>query len=534
MIVLLVLLLTIPTFFRMLRMGIFSMQDFHFFRLFQFDKCVQDLQLPCRWSPDVGLSFGEPLFNFYGQLAYAVGEIFHLLGFSLIDSLKLLFILSFVLSAVGMFYLSKYLWKNNFAALLSSVVYLYAPYRAVDVWVRGALPESMSFVLYPLIILFFEKYIDKNKKTDLLLFGLSVTALILNHNLSFILFLPFLLIWVGYRLVATKKWNLLPGIAFVAVLTLGATAFYFLPVIFESQYVTLENTIRGYFDYKGHFVGIKQLFLSTNWGYGGSVFGPEDEVNLSIGFVQWGIVALTAGILLMKRKLHKNIHFLVLLLIVVVLVGLIHGRSVIFWQLIPQMAYIQFPWRFIGVIVFTLSLASGAMMTVMGGKLRSIVLVSTVLAAILLNQGHFKEDIWYNSTDKDLTTGETLTLHTRASIGDYWPNFGGINVDPAPIDTKFAKQVYKKSNEVAYQVETTDQEMSFPINYFPGWRAFSANKELLVKPDSEGKIRIHAVNGLVILKFTNTKVRTIGNVISGLSIVSFGILFFKLRSKKEK
>src|SRR3990172_12117775 len=102
----LVILLSLPTFWRLLPFGIHSMQDFHLFRLYEFDKCVESLQIPCRWAPDAGLGYGEPLFNFYGQLVYAFGEVFHLAGFSFINSLKILFILSLAASGVSMFFLA--------------------------------------------------------------------------------------------------------------------------------------------------------------------------------------------------------------------------------------------------------------------------------------------------------------------------------------------------------------------------------------------------------------------------------------------
>jgi len=113
----------------------------------EFDKCIKALQIPCRWAPDAGLGYGEPLFNFYGQFTYAVGEIYHLLGGSIINSVKFLFILSLAGSGISMYFLAKRIWKNDYAALVSSVVYLYAPYRSLDVWVRGALPR-LSVLFY--------------------------------------------------------------------------------------------------------------------------------------------------------------------------------------------------------------------------------------------------------------------------------------------------------------------------------------------------------------------------------------------------
>jgi hypothetical protein len=186
------LLVLIPSFWRMLKPGIYSTQDFHFFRLVEFDKCTQDFQLPCRWSSDAGYGYGEPLFNFYTQLPYAVGELIHLTGIPLINSLKILFIISLLGSGIAMFLLAKKIWGNSWSALISAVIYVYAPYRAVDVWVRGALPEALSFILFPLIILKIEEYFKKKKNTDLIWFGVLLTLLILTHNLSVVLFAPFL------------------------------------------------------------------------------------------------------------------------------------------------------------------------------------------------------------------------------------------------------------------------------------------------------------------------------------------------------
>lgn len=270
--ILIAVLIAIPAFYQMLRSGIYSMQDFHLFRLYEYNSCIQRLEIPCRWAQDAGLGYGEPLFNFYGQFSYLVGEVFYLLGNSYINSIKILFILSLVLSSVGMYLLSKEVWKNDLAALLSSIIYLYAPYRAVDVWVRGALPEAFAFIFFPLIILAIEK-------RNLFYFSLISFLLIITHNLSYIMFLPFILIWMIYR----RWWKGFFGFVISGLLS----SFYVLPVLFESKYVNLESTTFGYFDFRAHFITIKQIFLDTSWGYGGSTWGPVDNMNLSVGLLQW-------------------------------------------------------------------------------------------------------------------------------------------------------------------------------------------------------------------------------------------------------
>lgn len=271
----LLMVVALPSFYRMLRPGIYSTQDFHYFRLVEYGKCVRDLQIPCRWAPDAGFGYGEPIFNFYTQLPYALGEVFHLASFSEIDSFKILFILSLIGSAYTMFLLSKKLWKGTLPALISSAFYVYAPYRALDVWVRGALPEALSFVLFPLILLKIDDFIEKEKISDLLWFCLSLTLLVLTHNLSLVLFSPVLIIWIIYKIYLSKKWRLVTKILASFVLSGLLSAFYILPVIFESKFITLGTTTQGYFDFRGHFATLYQILFSVFGDMGGRFLGQK-------------------------------------------------------------------------------------------------------------------------------------------------------------------------------------------------------------------------------------------------------------------
>ena len=108
---------------------------------------------------------------------------------------------------------------------------------------------------------------------------------------------------------------------------------------------------------------------------------------------------------------------------------------------------------------------------------------AVVLLALILNVGYFKEDIWYRVEDSHFLTGEEWNMQRRASVGDFWPDFGH------KVPDKFATGEY--------------------INYFPGW-----NRE----PNS---------NGLILAKgaaFKNTPVRTIGNIISLVSLATLIVL----------
>lgn len=472
----LVLVLIVPSFYGMMRFGMFSTQDFHIFRLVEFDKCVRLLQIPCRWSPDAGLGYGEPIFNYYGQFAYAVGEIFHLFGISFIDSVKTLFIVSLLGSGLTMFILVRRIWKNNLGALVSSILYVYAPYRAVDVWVRGALPEAFSFILFPLIILSIEE-------NSLGWFSVLVSILVLTHNLSFVMFLPIVFIWLIYR----KFWKGFAGLLIAAFMS----AFYILPIIFESKFVGLQNTITGYFDYRAHFVTLYQLLISRFWGYGASVWGASDGLSLSLGQIQWIVPLLTMLVIFFKRKVFASREFIILFAVGLFYIFLTHNKSTIIWNLVSPMSYIQFPWRFLGLATFCFALASGLLVNLFGKKNQIWISVLIILVTIFLNISFFRPDIWYAVGDSYYLTGEEWTRQRTASIGDFWPNFGH-EIPSFPSDGKF-------------------------INYFPGW------------------VGATPVDGLIStsgVRFTDTPVRRIGNTISLISFVAFAV--FCLRRWKEK
>jgi len=466
---LLVILLSVFSFVRMFKPGIFSTQDFHLFRLYEFDKCVKSMQIPCRWAADSGLGYGEPLFNFYGQIPYVLGETYHLAGGTFIDSLKILFILSLVGSGISMYFLAREIWKDNYGALVSSIVYIYAPYRALDVWVRGALPEALSFVIFPLLILAIEK-----KKT--LWFSFLLALLVLTHNLSLILFLPVLLIWIIYR----KFWKAVPA----SILSLGISAFYILPVIFESKFITLNSTIEGYFNFRGHFATLYQLLTSRFWGYGASAFGPEEFMSRALGQVQW-ILPILIFVFLLAKKRKNIIHyslFIILFLMGWFFLFLTHNKSTFIWEMLKPMAYIQFPWRFLGPAVFCFSLSLGIIPNLFD-KLKLLAASAVVVLVILLNFSFFKEDLWYKADDTYFFTGAEWDRQRTASIGDFWPKFGHI--------------IPNKPSDGTY------------INYFPGW-----NKE----PNKDGLI---LAEGSV---FKNTLIRTVGNIISLVSLVVLIVL----------
>ncbi len=519
------------------------MQDFPYFRMVEYARCISDGQFPCRWAANAGLGYGEPVFNFYSHIPFLLGGILANLGISVVSSLKFVFGFSLIGSAFAMYLLSRTVWKSDWAGVLSSILYLYAPYRAVNVWVRGALPESFAFIILPLILFCFEKYIQKEQKQWLVGFSISLSALLLTHNLSVLLFSMTISLWILLRLFIHHKLRLLLPICIASVLSVGLASFYLLPVITESSFVNLQTTTEGYFNFRAHFVTLEQIFLSRFWGYGGSTWGSEDGLSLAIGPVQWSMSLITgvyAMVLLWKkRRVSTN------LLSVLFLVGsgflyllLMHNKSTPLWEMTASVSqYIQFPWRFLGIALFSFSFAGGFLVSTFNTLRSKFVFAASILTLVIgLNAPFFKEDYWISASDRELQSGERWVDQSRASIGDYWPKYGPIPTEymTVPANTRL---IEKGSQMQQYEVtNTTSGVVSFPVAYFPGWRAYlGQDEEISITPDVNGMISSTISEGshTVRLVFTRTPVRVAGEIVSLASMCTFLAFLFVNKKKKH-
>ena len=534
------LLLVLPSFSLLFRFGIHSMHDFHPFRQFEYNLCLRSGVFPCRWAPDAGMGFGEPVFNYYSHFPYWVGGLFSLFNISVIDSTKLSLSLSLSLSGLFMYLLARRYW-GNLGGLVSALFYIYAPYRAVDVWVRGALPEAWAFVFYPLILLLGSRYLEKPKTNRLLFLSLSVSGLIITHNLSALMFLPFAVV-----LGLIKNYRRIGGLIVAGILSLLLSAFYLLPVYFEQKLVRLSEFTSDLYQYQLHYADLRQLFISRFWGYGSSVWGPNDNMSFSLGHLHWIIPLIILITLLIQRRNKYFITVSCFYLLGLFAAFMTHGKSEFIWKLFSPLSYLQFPWRFLSVAVFFLSLSCGAISLLRPACRQAWLSLSSVLLVLLLllNVGFFRPDIWISKSDKEYFSSDFWNVQKSASLLDYWPAGAG---DPpqqfAPNEPYFyigegqISNFLRTPHEVSVLVEAnSDSVIVFPIVYFPGWtvRVNSLLAPIIKHPENGAiSVRVSPGQSNIRLRFTNSPARQLGNLISLLTFINIGILLIYSYAQKK-
>lgn len=522
--------------------------DMQMIRQLEFEKCLKDGQIPCRWTPDLGYGYGYPLFNYYPPLPYIIGQIYRTVGLTFTQSVKATAFTQIILSMVFMYILANSIF-GPIGGFISSVFFTYVPYHALNIFVRGAMNEAWASTFFPLIFYYSRLLVLNKKNKDLIGLSISFACLLLSHNPMVLTFTPILFLWILFwifskykkplNLFLKKQIPLFIKLIFSGLFASFLTAFFTLPVLSESKFVQITSMFQNYFEYSIHFTSLKQLFFSNYWSDGPSTWGPYDQMSFMVGYLHWIIPVLMLIFILFfksKNKIIKKINYLYLLLLLLIFMGffsifMTHNKSTFIWQLFPVIQKIQFPWRFLNHSAFLLSLASGGIILILDKilpKLKIIFSIVLTFLVLIFNVSYFTP----------VTYGPLNEINKFS--GDSWINqvTGGI-YDYLPITAKTAAKSAAKSiideinpnlalNNISGEKHGTDW-LFFDISLnqdafvtiaqlaFPNFEIYQNNKKINYHIDPElGRMVIKLSSGehQIFIKLKNTPIRTISNYIS--------------------
>lgn len=545
---------------------LFYTHDFlHAARVAEMSRALGDLHLPPRWSQNFGFGYGMPLFEFYAPLPFFVGGVFFLLGFDIFLIIQLLYLISTIIAVLGAYLLGKEVFGNKWSGVVSALVFGLAPYRAVNIFVRGALSELWGMMFMPFVLYFGIKLLRKRSASSWFGLVLSTTGLILSHNLSALIFIPLgfgflaVLALFANRAIFNKDFGeIFRNLALLVLGTFfafGLSAFYFLPALLEKGFTQVDQTVvGGYFDFRVHFVGLGQLF-DPYFGYGGSGFGPDDGMTFFIGYASIIGAFLTAAVVIFWHGVLR--HKLSEKLIVVILSGffalfslfLLHSKSEPIWSQISILEYTQFPWRFLSVASLFLAIFSAGFVGYMsnmkkGKQLLAASVVVLGVVSIVFAASIFKPEEYLSDSD-EYFFGDETRIRTESSpvLPDYLPLGLDKEISPADVDTllashsadievlSFSQKTHQKRLSV---ISESENNISLAIANFPGWRVYLDSVLFDHSSDKNGLISFSIPNGKseILAKFESTTVRKIADTISALSLVCLAAIAIISKTKR--
>lgn len=493
----LLLLALIPALIGIFHPGFFSTDDGNWMviRLSAFYEALRQGQFPVRFLPRLNNGYGYPVADFLYPLYLYIGSFIHIFHLNFILTTKVLFGFSLIASAIGAF-----LWlKKRFgdvAGLVGALVFTLFPYHIWDITKRGSLGEVLALGVVPFI--FWQ--IDCGSIAGV---GLTLALLLLSHNTLALLFLPVVLVYMLFE----KKIRLAIFSLFVG---LGLSAFFWLPALYDKQFTVFDLTTVSHFT---------QYFLTTN-------------LYPLIGIISF-VVILLSFILIFRNSQTIPSFFVIVTLLSL---SLTSNFSKPIWEIFQLGKYVQFSFRFLSITALGVGFLSAYLIRTWKKEYTVFLAGLFVLLLFISSWSYFFPKTYqyypdgFYSTNQDSTTVQNEYM--PRSVKEIAPS----GLPKVTVRNASTKNVVNNGSDLTFQTasDTLSQVTVATIDY-PGWVVSVDNKNVVQKPSTPyGFISFNIPKGQhdIVVRFTETPLRIVSDIISLLSLLAIGGLFFMQKRRR--
>lgn len=494
-IILLIFAILIPSVFWLFHSGFFQTDDgeWMIIRFSAFFQALRGGQFPVRFLERLNFGYGYPVPNFlYPGFLYLSVPI-HVLGFSFVNTIKVVLGVSLISSFVFSYFWLKKIFDRK-SAFVGAAFYLYAPYHLFDVYTRGSVGEVLALAIVPFILWQYER-------KSFLLSSLGIGFLILSHNSLALFFLPIIFIYAFIR----KKISIIK-LLLSFVLGVCLSSFFIIPAMYELSFTAFSKTEIS--NPSAYFASIFLIGIST-------------------------IVVLVFSLIQFRQQKITSVLFIFVLILSIIFSS---SLSSIFWKLIPS-SFIQFPFRLLSLGVLSASfLAAGIVYNIKKQKLLvSFILISLMFVSsfsFLSPKNFFEKDESLYVTNEATTTvqDEYMPIWVKEKPKEHYKTKVEIVKGDGKVDN-----IVSKGNGISF-ASSLNENGIVRINtlYYPGWEAIVNGKTTQINyNNNKGVMELNLNKGenQVSLKFGETPLRLFSDLLSILSFVF--ILVFSFASWKR-
>lgn len=303
-----------------------------------------------RWTEWANYGFGEPRFIFYPPLSWMLGAA---LGFvapwSAVPGVFIVLVQT--LAGVCMFALGRRFFSDG-AAVFGAACYAANPYALLVVYMRSDFAEELACAFLPLLLLATLQlcgHVENRWRSQVRLtsvFALIFAAMWLSNAPAGVMVsysVALLFAWAAFRQKSPAP--LSRGVGGLA-LGFGLACFYLVPAAYEQHWVSIAQALSS---------GLRpgQNFLYT------LINDPEHNLFNWIAstaavllIVMTAVAALTAYRNLKEEEAgsERAMVWRALLLLSAAATVLMLRPTLVAWEFLPKLRFVQFPWRWMGVL----------------------------------------------------------------------------------------------------------------------------------------------------------------------------------------
>lgn len=508
----------------------------HICRIIGTEQTLADKQFLPMIMSNLCNNFGYSWNIFYSPLTAYMSVMFRIFNFSYVNCLKLCMFVIVLLSGLTMYKLTLRITKNKKLATLASIIYILAPYRITDMYIRTALAELASFIFIPIV--FEGLYIIVNEEKKSYKLALGAAGLILTHQ---VIAMYTAIICFAYLIVFFKKLKsktVLKNIGVNLLFCILMTSFYWVGLLQHYFSTSYEVFVPGRMEreevlifYKAKF---SQLFITNS----------EQTMIYAIGLLSViGLVLTPIAYKKIPEEYKKTYMFF--LITVVILIGM--TLSIFPFEKLPQaLTMLQFTFRLFTFtsFFFAFVVATNFAILIKNFKTLDIVVLLTI-SILLLVPYKSKLDFNLQENEERLINGVRVTentgrVHAGMASMEYLPTKAFKNLkyianrkDEAIVldnDEAVISDYTKQASNMNCKISNINKEttIELPYIYYLGYRIYANGQEIKYTESDNGFIQINiAKDSQIKVKYLGTNEMLISYAVSIISFATIIVLNHK-------
>ena len=508
----------------------------HICRIIGTEQTLADKQFLPMIMSNLCNNFGYSWNIFYSPLTAYMSVVLRIFNFSYVNCLKLCMFVIVVLSGLTMYKLTLRITKNKKLATLASIIYILAPYRITDMYIRTALAELASFIFIPIV--FEGLYIIVNEEKKSYKLALGAAGLILTHQ---VIAMYTAIICFAYLIVFFKKLKsktVLKNIGVNLSFCLLMTSFYWVGLLQHYFSTSYEVFVPGRMEreevlifYKAKF---SQLFITSS----------EQTMIYAIGLLSViGLVLTPIAYKKVPEEYKKTYMFF--LITGIVLIGM--TLKIFPFEKLPQaLTILQFTFRLFTFtsFFFAFVVATNFAILIKDFKTLDIVVLLTISILLLVP---YKSKLDFNLKDNEerLINGVRVTentgrVHAGMASMEYLPTKAFKNLkyianrkDEVIVldnDEAVISDYTKQASNMNCKISNINKEttIELPYIYYLGYRVYANGQEIKYTESDNGFIQINiAKDSQIKVKYLGTNEMLISYAVSIISFATIIVLNHK-------
>lgn len=493
--------------------------------------------------------FGYSWNIFYSPLTAFLPLVFSIFTHSFELILKLFIILVAFLSGIAMYEFVNKISKNRYAGLMAAMVYIFAPYRLTDTYIRVAISELTSFIFLPIVFHGMYNIFNSEEKSikKSLLLSLGATGLIITHSVIAMYTAIFCFIYLLINIKELKNKQVIKMLVVNILLILLLTSFYTIPLLEHKLSTDYEVFKPGRMERTDSLIQNKLKPIQL-------IYTAPYSFCFEIGLVS--IIGLVLTILAHK-KIEKSVKKFYWFALISGIVCVIMSLNFFPFEKMPAiLKMIQFTFRLLEFSSFFFAVLAGInySLVIKNFKLRDILILCFVTILLLMPAYNncvgfgkqWSEDKLWPAVEVNENTGR---VHAGCATFEYLPSKAYENLDY--IKTR-ENRVYVLSGSATIEKEEKNgTKMTFnlsnieknttlelPYIYYLGYNIqIEQNGQILTLETFESSNGFVAVNlpntesGKITVKYTGTTIMQISYIVSIVTFVSIMVCLIVIKIK---